>query len=242
MNIKETLTQTIRKARGGDQPAPDALTLIRNDHREVDALFAKALAGDTPVAQRRTITAKITAALTAHAEMEEALFYPALRKAGGSKERDSVLEAAEEHGVVKDLIAKIEAISGRDETLEAKLTVLKELVQHHVKEEESEIFSEAREKLGNERLKTLGAEMQRFKQGALRGTNRGAASAAARGTPSAKPNRAGDPEPASRAGAGTKSAAKSRSASKSRSAPATRSGPAKRKSAKRSKSRKSSRG
>ena len=92
--------------------------------------------------------AKIVQALTVHAQMEESLFYPALRKAGGEDERDSVLEAAEEHGVVKDLIAKIEALPPRDETLEAKVTVLKELVHHHVKEEESQIFSEARRALG----------------------------------------------------------------------------------------------
>jgi hypothetical protein len=122
--------------------------------------------------------------------MEESLFYPALRKAGGKDERDSVLEAAEEHGVVKDLIAKIEALPPRDETLEAKVTVLKELVHHHVKEEESEIFSEARSALGQERLQKLGEEMQRFKERAMRrkaGPNTPAEAAAERGTPSAKP-------------------------------------------------------
>jgi hemerythrin superfamily protein len=187
VNIKETVTKAMRKVRGDDEPAPDALTLIRSDHREVDALFAKALADDTPAAQRRSTIAKITTALTVHAQMEEALFYPALRKAGGSKERDTVLEAAEEHGVVKDLIAKIEAIRGRDETLVAKVTVLKELVMHHVKEEESEIFSEARSALGEDRLQRLGAEMQRFKERAMRGTTSKAAGerAAERGTPSA---------------------------------------------------------
>jgi len=253
VNIRETVTKAIRKARGnggepqkgGEHAAPDALTLIKNDHREVDALFEKALADDTPGAQRRSLTAKITGALTAHAEMEEALFYPTLRKAGGQKERDSVLEAAEEHGVVKDLIAKIEALSGRDETLKAKLTVLKELVQHHVKEEESEIFSEAREKIGEARLKTLGAEMQRFKQAALYGS-RSTSRAAERGTPSAVPNRVGDPEPASRAGAGTKRTAAAGNAAKSTAAKRTtvkRSAtPAKRNGAKRSKSRKTNRG
>jgi hemerythrin superfamily protein len=189
VNIKSTLTKAISKARGEEPPPPDALELIRSDHREVDALFATALADDTPSAQRRSTIAKITQALTVHAQMEEALFYPALRKAGGADERDSVLEAAEEHGVVKDLIAKIEAIRGRDETLIAKVTVLKELVHHHVKEEESEIFSEARSALGEERLASLGAEMLRFKQRALRGTTSKSSGerAAERGTPSAAP-------------------------------------------------------
>lgn len=189
MNIKDSVAGALRKVRGDE--APDALTLIRSDHREVEALFAKALDEGTPAAQRRTAIAKITQALTVHAQMEEALFYPALRKAGGSKERDSVLEAAEEHAAVKDLVAKIEASRGRDETLNAKVTVLKEFVQHHVKEEESEIFDEAKNALGDARLKALGAEMQRFKQRAMRGTASKAAGerAAERGTPSAKPTR-----------------------------------------------------
>jgi hemerythrin superfamily protein len=175
MNIKETVSRVLgRRGKGDDgngeqQPAPDALELIRSDHREVDALFAVALGDNTPAAQRRGAIPKILEALTVHAEMEEALFYPALRKAGGKDERDSVLEANEEHGMVKDMIAKIESIRGRDETLEAKLTVLKELVQHHVKEEEGTIFDEARKALGEERLQRLGEEMQRFKERRMRG-------------------------------------------------------------------------
>jgi hemerythrin superfamily protein len=206
MNIKETVSRVLGKVRGEEPPAPDALTLIRTDHREVDALFAEALGDDTPSARRRAAIGKIVQSLTVHAQMEEAIFYPALRKAGGKDERDSVLEAAEEHGVVKDLIAKIEQSRGRDETLTAKVTVLKELVHHHVGEEEGTIFDEAKDKLGDERLQQLGEEMQRFKERALkagRGGNRSAAAAkAARGTPSAAPRE-------------TRSAAKRTSAKKS---------------------------
>lgn len=174
MNIKETVSRVFGKGGDGEeQSAPDALELIRSDHREVDALFAKALGDDTPAAQRRRAIAQIVEALTVHARMEEAIFYPALRKAGGADERDSVLEAAEEHAVVKELIAKIERSQGRDETLNAKVTVLKELVHHHVQEEEGTIFEEARRVLGKERLEKLGAEMQRFKERAQRGEEGG---------------------------------------------------------------------
>jgi hemerythrin-like domain-containing protein len=174
MNIKETVARVFGRDDGdaeetGKSEAPDALELIHSDHQEVSALFEQALNDGTPSAQRRKATAQILQALTVHAEMEEQLFYPALRKAGGREDRDMVLEAYEEHGVVKDLVAKIEAIQGRDETLKAKLTVLKELVQHHVKEEESEVFGEARKRLGDERLQALGEEMQRFKKRRLKG-------------------------------------------------------------------------
>jgi hemerythrin superfamily protein len=98
--------------------APDALTLIHTDHEEVSALFKTALDENTTSAAKRAAIAKICFALTVHANMEEAIFYPALRKAGKSKEKDSVLEAAEEHACVKELVAKIKRIKGRDETLD----------------------------------------------------------------------------------------------------------------------------
>jgi hemerythrin-like domain-containing protein len=145
-----------------EQSAPDALSLIHSDHQEVAQLFEVAL-GDGPAAQKRQAVTQIVDALTLHAKMEEAIFYPALRAAGKAQEKDSVLEAAEEHGIVKDLIAKIKRVQGRDETLKAKLTVLKESVEHHVQEEESTIFDEARRVLGD-RLGELGEEMQRFKE------------------------------------------------------------------------------
>jgi len=170
MNIRSAVNSVLGISED-DQAAPDALALIKSDHQEVSALFKIALGDDTTSAARKAATRKILTALTVHAQMEEALFYPALRRAGKAKEKDSVLEAVEEHGLVKDLIAKIEALPPRDETLTAKLTVLKENVEHHVREEESEMFSEARSVLGAERLETLGAEMLRFKERALAASN-----------------------------------------------------------------------
>jgi hemerythrin superfamily protein len=161
MHLLATLTRPFQNAE--DAAAPDALELIHNDHEEVSALFKTALDDQATPAARRSAIAKACFALTVHAKMEEKIFYPALRKAGKRDEKDSVLEAAEEHGIVKDMIAKIKRIKGRDETLEAKVTVLKEMVEHHVKEEESTMFDEARKVLGK-RLDALGAEMQRFKE------------------------------------------------------------------------------
>jgi hemerythrin-like domain-containing protein len=162
MDVLSRITSTFSGTENTDEAAPDALTLIHADHEEASALFKTALDPGMPSAVKKTAIAKVCFALTVHADMEEKLFYPALRKAGKSREKSSVLEAAEEHACVKDLIAKIKRIKGRDETLEAKVTVLKELVEHHVKEEESEIFDEARKVLGT-KLKGLGEEMQRFK-------------------------------------------------------------------------------
>ncbi len=170
MNLVSDLVRQVRSANGdGGAQAPDALELIHSDHEEAAALFKAALDDSASAAAKRAAIAKVCVALTVHANMEEKFFYPALRKAGKQKEKDSVLEAHEEHACVKELIAKIKRIQGRDETMEAKVTVLKELVEHHVKEEESEIFDEARKVLGD-KLQALGAEMLRFKERALAGS------------------------------------------------------------------------
>lgn len=175
MNLS-MLTRNLRGNNNADEPetdaAPDALELIHQQHEEVNGLFEQALSDETPSPQRRQIITRICDMLTMHAKMEETIFYPALRKAGKTRERDSVLEAGEEHGVVKDMIAKIRKVVGRDETLNAKVKVLKELVQHHVEEEESTMFEEARAVLGS-RLEDLGEEIQRFTARAQRGGGAG---------------------------------------------------------------------
>jgi len=187
MNIRETMGRMLRQHDDTDQPkpAPDALTLIKTDHEEAKALFARFFDSSTPSAQRRSALSHVLDALTIHTNMEEQIFYPALRKAGGSEEKSSVLEAFEEHASAKDLIAKIRSLPPRDETLTAKVTVLKEMIEHHVEEEESQIFSEARRVLGN-KLEALGAEMQRFKERAKRGENSGRTKTATRKTATKK--------------------------------------------------------
>jgi hemerythrin superfamily protein len=163
MNLANALRRTLSESDDEPSAAPNALDLLHSDHEAVAALFETALAEATPSAAKRNAIASVCAALTLHAKMEEKIFYPALRKAGKRDEKDSVLEAAEEHDLVKGLIAKIRRVTGRDETLAAKVTVLKELVEHHVAEEESTMFDEARKVLGS-KLDALGAEMQSFKE------------------------------------------------------------------------------
>jgi hemerythrin-like domain-containing protein len=166
------ISDLARKVLFPDEAAPglpDALALIKSDHDEASALFEQALDASLSSAARRSAIRQVCDALTLHAKMEEAIFYPALRQAGKAREKDSVLEAAEEHACVKDLIAKIKRVTGRDETLSAKVVVLKELVEHHVREEESEMFREAIEVLGR-KIEPLGEEMRQFKARGGRGT------------------------------------------------------------------------
>jgi hemerythrin superfamily protein len=115
---------------------------LKQDHREVDTLvkqFEKARAGS-----RERIARRICAALTVHAQIEEEIFYPAARELLRSSDEELVDEAAVEHASVKELIGQIESSSEGDDLYDAKVTVLGEYVQHHVKEEERELFPKVR--------------------------------------------------------------------------------------------------
>ena len=125
----------------------DACTLLDTDHKTVKKMF-KAYEELThskarDASQRKLDLAKeICQALTAHATIEEEIFYPALR--GVMKETDLLAEAEVEHAGAKELIAQIEAMDQADEMFDAKVTVLGEYIDHHVKEERNEIFPKAR--------------------------------------------------------------------------------------------------
>jgi len=125
----------------------DACDLLDADHKAVKKLFNayEELAGSKArgAAQKRLELARqICQELTVHAQIEEEIFYPALRAA--IKETDLLAEAEVEHASAKDLIAQIEALSEPDEKYDAKVKVLGEYIDHHVKEERNEIFPKAR--------------------------------------------------------------------------------------------------
>lgn len=118
----------------------DAIALLTQDHAEVKALFAqykKLCKSDADSAEKQAVAMEICSQLTAHATVEEEIFYPATRADG----TDDLLDEAEvEHASAKDLIAQIEAMEPDDALYDAKVTVLGEYVDHHVKEEQDELF------------------------------------------------------------------------------------------------------
>jgi hemerythrin-like domain-containing protein len=146
----------------------DALSLLKKDHQEVKALFKETSElGDRAASSREKLFRKIDEALTLHAKLEEQLFYPELKKrAPSSDEREEVLEAFEEHAIVKTLLAELEELDPKDETFRAKLQVLTESVEHHIKEEESGIFKLARQVLDADELESIGESMMREKEAA----------------------------------------------------------------------------
>lgn len=145
----------------------DALEVIRDDHETFRALLAK-LDETTERADktRTTLFERLKREIVSHEKMEEQLFYPALRKAR-EKADDIVLEGYEEHHVADMIVAEIEALPTDDETWGAKLSVLKESIEHHMEEEEGEMFAHARKAFSREELAELGMKMAELKKATL---------------------------------------------------------------------------
>jgi len=112
------------------------------DHKMVQQMFRQAERAKENPEQLREIVEAACAALTLHAEIEEQHFYPVMRETG--KETDMIAEAYVEHASAKQLIAELESGDPEDEEYAAKFKVLGEYVKHHIKEEENEIFPQAR--------------------------------------------------------------------------------------------------
>jgi hemerythrin superfamily protein len=144
---------------------PDAIVLLKNDHKAVKKLFRQfEKAGDGAHAERRRIVDEIIAELSKHAVIEEQIFYPTVRKAlPGEESEDMVLEALEEHHIVKWTCNELKDMDPGDERFKAKVTVLIESVEHHIEEEEGDLFPDVREAMGRKELQELGAQMEEAK-------------------------------------------------------------------------------
>ena len=124
-------------------PKLDAVALLKADHRKVEELFAKFEATKAD-GRKKALAEQICMELTVHTKIEEDIFYPACE---GKVEEDLLKEAYVEHDSAKVLIAEIEAGGPDDEFYDAKVKVLSEMIEHHVKEEEQRVegmFSQAR--------------------------------------------------------------------------------------------------
>jgi iron-sulfur cluster repair protein YtfE (RIC family) len=142
----------------------DAIALLKKDHATVKKLF-KRLLDDREVDHARAdqVFAKLREELAIHAEIEEQLLYPMLRRRVMDLEED-VLEALEEHHVAKTTLNELEKMSTEEERFEAKLTVLREYVMHHVKEEEETLFPRLRKALDKAELEDLGKRLAEAKK------------------------------------------------------------------------------
>jgi iron-sulfur cluster repair protein YtfE (RIC family) len=136
----------------------NALDLLKEQHEEVSKLFKKfEKLGDDATAERRELFVMIADRLSAHATIEEQYFYPSIKT---EKSEDLLREAVEEHLGVKRIIADLLELEPSDETFAAKMKVMRENVEHHVKEEEDKLFKMVRKTLNSDQLLALGIQMK----------------------------------------------------------------------------------
>jgi hemerythrin superfamily protein len=144
----------------------DAITYLKDDHRTVEQLFKQfERAGERAHVQKRQIADRIIEELSAHAAVEEQVFYPVARAAVPGTE-DIVLESLEEHHVAKWLLSELVDMDPAHERFNAKVTVLIANVRHHIEEEERHFFPKVREHLGRNELAELGETLANAKKSA----------------------------------------------------------------------------
>ncbi|MGH9945174.1 MAG: hemerythrin domain-containing protein [Pyrinomonadaceae bacterium] len=140
----------------------DAIKLLKQDHDTVEEIFEKLEpTTERAVKTRQELFANLKQELDVHAHIEESIFYPVLKQE--AETREITLEGYEEHHVIKMLLSELEAAPVDTEQWAAKLKVLQENVEHHVEEEETDMFKSAREVLDKDQLDDLGTRMEEEK-------------------------------------------------------------------------------
>jgi hemerythrin superfamily protein len=153
------------------KPSPDAVALLKADHREVSGWFAQ-FESSRSSRRKQELAGKICKALRVHTQIEEEIFYPAFLAA--TRDKDMHHEAAVEHDGAKQLIAQLEASGPNDDYYDAKVKVLSEMIRHHVNEEEQRggMFAEARQSSMD--LEALGEQLKARKDELMAGGAGGA--------------------------------------------------------------------
>jgi hemerythrin superfamily protein len=139
----------------------DAIQLLTADHRKVEQLMQQALQGGDAM-QLKQVCMQIDKELTVHAEIEEKIFYPAIRKQPGMEEL--IKDAYHEHGEVKMLLNDIAGAEPTSSEGKQSLTKLQKLLQHHIHDEEDKLFPKVQQTLGQDMVMQLGQQMQKAKQ------------------------------------------------------------------------------
>ena len=141
----------------------DAIALLKADHDKVKKILAEGERTTERGEKTRTqLFATIKGELMVHERIEEEIFYPTLKE--HPKAREIVLEGFEEHHVVDEIMSELESTDVTDETWGAKFKVMKENIEHHIEEEEGEMFKQARAIFDRQELEELGTRMEELKQ------------------------------------------------------------------------------
>lgn len=137
----------------------DAITLLTQDHDTVESVFAKyEQTTERAHKTRRKLVDQMIKELSIHATIEEDVFYPAVRQ-GVEEVEDDVLEGIAEHHIVKWTLSELQRAEPTDEMFHPRVTILMEMVRHHVEEEEGEMFPSVKQAMSNDELADLGERL-----------------------------------------------------------------------------------
>ena len=145
----------------------NAIKMLKQQHRQVEKLFKEFEAAKSAAPREKTFT-QIADALAVHATIEERHFYPSVKDA---QTEDILLESVEEHLHVKRIIADLLEMDAGDEEFQAKVKTLQEDVEHHVEEEETELFPKVEKLFDDEALEAIGSAMEETQAELLREGN-----------------------------------------------------------------------
>ncbi|HEX8592006.1 MAG TPA: hemerythrin domain-containing protein [Pseudomonas sp.] len=143
----------------------NAIELLEQDHVRVkDILTQLSESTERALKKRTDLLSKLEMELTIHTQLEEEILYPAFKEAGGKEQDVMYYEAKEEHRTVDSLVLPdLKATDPGSPEFSGRVKVIKELLEHHIEEEEEEMFPQCKELLGNERLEEIGAQMETLK-------------------------------------------------------------------------------
>src|SRR3989338_3353607 len=143
----------------------NAIELLKADHQTVKDILAQLSESSERAVKKRTeLLRKLETEITLHTSLEEELLYPAFKQAGGKEEAKLYYEAKEEHRAVDSLVLPdLKVTDPSTPEFSGRLKVVKELLEHHIQEEESELFPKARTLLGKQALDELGEQMEILK-------------------------------------------------------------------------------
>lgn len=143
----------------------NAIDLLKDDHKRVKSILDE-LSDSTEraVKKRSQLLAKLEMEITLHTELEEKILYPAFKSQGGKEEDVMYFEAKEEHRTVDALVLPdLKQTDPGTPEFSGRIKVVKELLEHHIEEEEKEMFPQAKKLLGKDKLEELGAQMEAMK-------------------------------------------------------------------------------
>lgn len=144
--------------------ATNAIKLLKNDHDKVRKLL-KELVGASAEQKRKELLEEVGKEIIIHSRIEEEIFYPAFREAGGKDHEKMFFEAREEHRAVEELVLPdLKRASPGEEAFSGRAKVLKDLVEHHAEEEEDEMFEKAEKTMSDKELESLGERLSERKE------------------------------------------------------------------------------